>query len=96
MSAADDHEPVHAWFQLSYSSYLVLPRSMLQSMPQPWQAKFVELIEEMQATLDVDDAPGEYVVTAKSDGKFVRDPYRDYQRGRRIVPLKAVIESNRK
>lgn len=91
MSAADDHEPVHSWFQLSYSSYLVLARSMLQSMPQEWQAKFVALIEEMQATLDVDDAP-DYTVTAKSGNRFIRDPYRDYDRGRRVVPRRCICD----
>lgn len=86
MSAADDSKPVHAWFELSYSSYMVLPRSMLQSMPREWQAKYIALVEEMRETLDIDDAPGSYVVTAQNGNKFVKDPFRDYDRGRRVVP----------
>jgi hypothetical protein len=43
----EDSEPIHLWFSLSYANYLVLPRSVLQSMPQPWQARFCELLSEM-------------------------------------------------
>jgi hypothetical protein len=43
-----EHEAIHAWFGLTYSNYLVLPRTLLQSMPDQWQAKFVALLEEMQ------------------------------------------------
>lgn len=42
----EDTEPVHGWFGLSYANYLTLPRSLMQSMPQPWQAKLVALLEE--------------------------------------------------
>lgn len=44
---AEEGEPIHLWFSLSYSNYLVLARSVLQSMPQEWQARFVVLLEEM-------------------------------------------------
>ena len=44
---ADDPEPIHLWFNLTYANYLVVPRSVLQSMPQPWQARFCELLSEM-------------------------------------------------
>lgn len=39
------NEPIHEFFSLSYSNYLVLPRSVLQSMDEEWQRAFVELIE---------------------------------------------------
>ena len=38
---------VHAWFGLSYANYLVLPRSVLQSMPDEWQRRFTSLMDEM-------------------------------------------------
>lgn len=41
------HEAVHIYFKLSYSNYLVIPRSVLQSMPDKWQEKFIKLVEEM-------------------------------------------------
>lgn len=43
-----DHRPdVHAWFGLSYSNYLVIPRTLLQSMPKEWQRDFVAKLSEL-------------------------------------------------
>ncbi len=80
-----DEEHIHNWFGLTYSSYLVLPRLMLESMPAEWQKKFVELLDEMEETLEVDENySSEYSVQYKVDGKFASDPYRDYRRGERL------------
>jgi hypothetical protein len=38
---------IHAWFGLSYASYLVIPRTLLQSMPGEWQLAFVALLEDL-------------------------------------------------
>lgn len=46
-SRTPDDEAIHRWFGLSYSSYLVVPRTMLQSMPGAWQVAFVDLLDEM-------------------------------------------------
>lgn len=40
---------IHSFFGLTYSNYLVLHRTLMQSMPEEWQAKFVKLIEEMES-----------------------------------------------
>ena len=42
-----EEAPFHGWFQLSYSSYLVLPRSLLEAMPLEWQARMILLLDEM-------------------------------------------------
>ena len=42
-----DREAIHRHFGLSYANYLVLPRTLLQSMPDEWQARFVALLDEM-------------------------------------------------
>lgn len=92
LDRAFEHEPVHRYFELSYCSYKVLPRSVLQSMPVEWQRKFVQLLEQIPETLDVDDMPESYRVTAIGDrGRFKHDPYSDYERGRRRIPMKAVV-----
>lgn len=31
--------PIHGFFGLSYSNYLVLPRTLMQSMPVAWQER---------------------------------------------------------
>jgi hypothetical protein len=41
-------DPVQTWFDLSYSSYLVVNRTLLQSMPVEWQRRFVTAMEELQ------------------------------------------------
>lgn len=41
--------PIHEWFGLSYSNYLVLPRTLLQSMPTEWQERFVACLDEIEA-----------------------------------------------
>lgn len=42
-----EHDAIHKHFGLSYTNYLVLPRTLLQSMPDEWQTKFVGLLKEM-------------------------------------------------
>lgn len=44
-----DDQAIHSFFGLSYSTYLVLHRSLLQSMPGEWQARFVALLEQLRA-----------------------------------------------
>lgn len=38
---------IHAWFGLSYSNYLVLHRTLMQSMPAEWQERAVALLSEL-------------------------------------------------
>lgn len=39
---------IHTWFNLTYANYLVVPRSVLQSMPEDWQHRFVACLREME------------------------------------------------
>jgi hypothetical protein len=39
--------PIHGHFGLTYANYLVIPRSLLQSMPEQWQQQFVDLVDEL-------------------------------------------------
>jgi len=47
-----EHEAIHGWFGLTYANYLVLPRTLLQSMPDVWQVKFVHLLREMDEAFE--------------------------------------------
>lgn len=58
-----DDEPVHTWFELTYANYLVLPRSVLQSMPAWWQRRFVEMLEQLHGAYGQLDWP-DYEVEA--------------------------------
>lgn len=79
-------DKIHDWFGLTYASYLVVQRSVLQSMPDEWQEKFTALLKELDQEVNkLEDYPSDFWVRAKSGNKFVHDPYRDYHRGRRKV-----------
>jgi hypothetical protein len=103
----DDFRPqcdiIHEWFGLSYAQYLTVPRSVLQSMPEDWQQRFVDCLKELDDAIDWQPKNGTYRVqlmtTRKNweEGGFVEtiwdkeldDPLMDYQRGQRRVPKKA-------
>lgn len=78
---------IHSWFSLTYASYLTIPRSILQSMPAKWQHEFVGLLEEVGELYGGYDM-GYMVQRRNAKGRFVSDPLRDYERGRRKVEPK--------
>ena len=76
------YEPISCFFNLTYSSYLVIPRLFLEAMPETWQAAFVTMLEEITETLDIsDDYTHEYHVNYRKDKRYAKDQYRDYRRG---------------
>lgn len=84
------NDEIHRWFELSYAQYLTIPRSVLQSMPPEWQARFVKCLEELDESVDWRPEDGRYWVQLKnSKGKYLHDPLMDYDKGRRLIPLKA-------
>lgn len=90
---SDSHGPgadrLHTWWELSYASYLVLPRSLMQSMPDEWQDRMAALLEEgvketRQRGVEWPGRDQNIAVNLRGpDGRFVRDDLADYQRGRR-------------
>lgn len=81
--------PMHLWFGLSYASYLTLPRSLIQSMPNHWQRRLVRLLEQFGETFPGADL--QYTVKKRKAGKFESDPLADYRR-----PDEAAIKRCRK
>lgn len=55
---------IHCNFGLSYANYLVLPRTLLQSMPDEWQTQFVTLLETLEEAFAHVPQAGVYEVTA--------------------------------
>lgn len=83
---------IHLWFELTYASYLVIPRLILQSMPLEWQHEFVALLNEIPETLVLDEEyESTYTVHYRKNGKFAIDPYKEYRRGRAKIKNKEVI-----
>lgn len=83
----EDDEPVHLWFSLSYANYLVLHRSLMQSMPAEWQRRMVRCLFELDDAFRHVDKPDSFLVQARNDssGKFVKDPIPPYNRGRTFI-----------
>jgi hypothetical protein len=51
--------PVHEYFELSYANYLVVHRTLMQSMPPEWQERIVACLRELDAAFDhVEKPPG--------------------------------------
>lgn len=74
--------PIHLFFGLSYSNYLVLPRLVLQSMPVGWQEQLIALVEEAAKTYPeaVDRLYRVHPVDER--GKRIVDEFNDYRHGR--------------
>lgn len=65
MNANDEPERgIHEWFELSYANYLVLPRTLLQSMPAEWQLRMVSCLEELHTAFRHVPQAEAYEVTA--------------------------------
>lgn len=87
-NSIEQYEPVHEWFELSYAQYLTVPRSVLQSMPTEWQKRFVDCLNELDESIDWRPKEGRYWVSLKDGkGRYLTDPFMDYERGRRKIPL---------
>lgn len=67
---------IHTWFSLTYANYLVLPRSVLQSMPEEWQHRFTAIVDEAQAAFAHLDWPAYTVRALKREREFIT-PYQD-------------------
>lgn len=84
-----DKKDIQDFFELTYAQYLAIPRSVLQSMPNKWQYKFVELLDELDNTFNWRRS-GCWVKYRDSKGKFTIDELADYERGRRQLAPKEV------
>jgi hypothetical protein len=67
---ASSAEHIHAMFGLSYANYLVLHRSMLQSMPETWQKRFVQCMQELNEAFDGIERPDAYQVTTGEEVEY--------------------------
>jgi hypothetical protein len=77
---------IHEWFSLSYASYLTLPRSVLQSMPDEWQKRFVAMLGDLDQAYGHLDWPAYRVSAVDDRGRFITDPIPRYNRGRTRIP----------
>ena len=63
------------WFGLSRASWLTLPRSMMVQMPNEWQEKMAELLEQYDNEFPNNyKFDGEPLVQLRSNGKLIKTP----------------------
>lgn len=73
MPDGQGHYKLSCWFGLSYASFVVMPRILMEAMPDAWQGRMTALLTEL------DDAfPSSPVVTTRVlplvNGKLARRP----------------------
>ena len=62
------------WFGLSYSSFLTVPRVLMEAMPDEWQGKMAALLNEYENTFpNRPDGMGSRVQITQ-DGKLIKTP----------------------
>lgn len=76
---------IHEWFGLTYANYLVVPRSVLQSMPEEWRLRFTAMLDECHALFGHLDWPDYEVRCRDESGRYRRDPIPHYDRGRTVI-----------
>lgn len=69
----DGKERLSCWFNLSYASWLTLPRVMMEAMPVEWQDRMAALLEEFRETFPNQPDIGTRVQVTR-DGKLVKAP----------------------
>lgn len=52
MEQYDQRKDLHAWFGLSYAAFLVMPRVAMMQMPETWQEKMAELLNEYDEVIN--------------------------------------------
>lgn len=79
-----EEDPIHGYFGLSYASYLVIPRSLLQSMPTAWQEDLVDLLTGLGTHFGetIDSVQYKVIARDKETNLFVSDPLGAYRHNR--------------
>lgn len=67
-------ERLNIWFSLSYASWLTLPRILMQEMPEEWQNKMVDLLEEYELEYPNQPDIGTRVMCTDNRGKLIKTP----------------------
>ena len=79
--------PFHDWFGLTYSAYLVLPRSLLEALPVELQERMVAIIDE--ASEHIEPYDGNYMVQLRyENGRIKTDTLANYRHPPADLPIK--------
>ncbi|UXY12036.1 hypothetical protein N7922_05780 [Kosakonia sp. ML.JS2a] len=72
----DDRKDLDLWWGLSYASFLVMPRVAMQLMPEEWQEKMAELLNQYDEAINTDafGVKGCRVQALGDNGKLMKTP----------------------
>jgi hypothetical protein len=68
------HGKLWGWFELSYASYLTLPRVLMHQMPDKWQGQMARLLEEYNEAFPNQPDIGTRVLVTDATGRFIKTP----------------------
>lgn len=68
------HDALWNWFELSYASWVTLPRVLMHKMPDDWQAKMTELLDQYDDHWDFSDAEYGTRVQVTKNNKLIKTP----------------------
>lgn len=68
------NQKLSRWFGLSYASYLTLPRVFMESMPDEWQEKMAELLNEYDSVYVNQPDMSCRVQITNLQGKLIKTP----------------------
>lgn len=67
----EGNERLRMWFGLSYAGFAVLPRVLMEDMPDEWQGRMAALLEEYDAAFPgLTKEPG-FVVRSARQGEMI-------------------------
>lgn len=68
------YDKLWTWFGFSRASFLVLPRVLMHEMPDEWQSKMADLLDEYNETVDSIDEVDKVYISARSGNRFCKIP----------------------
>ena len=71
-----ERKDLHLWFGLSHAAFLVMPRVAMMQMPEEWQEKMAELLNQYDETIDTAafGVKGCRVQALNGEGKLMKTP----------------------
>ncbi|QFH71486.1 hypothetical protein FR762_17975 [Enterobacter sp. E76] len=76
MEQYDQRKDLQAWFGLSYAAFVVMPRVAMMQMPEEWQEKMAELLNQYDETINTSafGVKGCRVNATDASGKLMKMP----------------------
>lgn len=68
------HDKLWSLFGLSYARFVVLPRVLMHAMPDDWQERMAQLLQEYHDRYDAGELPELYVSARAKNNRWIKLP----------------------